>query len=507
MAKKKTEEVKVVEPKVIGAVYYTDGGCRPNPGWAGFGIHGYTYLDQPAKKGAGYATHIVSSQGYLKKKDYKGKAVDVNVSNYLDIYGTINGLATNNLAELAAAKVAISHANELGVRDVTLITDSKFTINCIDTWIDNWKENGWVKSDGKPLPNPLPYQQIAATIDKFKSSGGTISCGWVEGHKGHAGNTQADILATFGVKTAYENCPNKSTLSSATLDDIEIVVDVKSPPEKYHKPEIEKPNMLFLPVCLFHAKKDAMSSSGYYFCSNHKDVTSYGNKTADASFGYYEPKNKSKLSLLNHVLEFHIHNKTTYDKLIRVHIDEVYNSKNQQLIESFGDIAYKVRKPNSSNKRTKLSVSLENGSVLSTEFDPVRKAMVAFEHACELRGLLTVINDEDIIKTDVTDCFYDTKDNKKTLKSSLGSGVNTIKLKYHYRTPSHKDNSVSSTTFRLDTDFPSRNQLKHLEELNPKIYIVTWAEGVKSYRYGSMIVTDEGTYIMAAVHSNLRVVV
>lgn len=32
-------------------------------------------------------------------------------------------------------------------------TDSQFMINCMTSWIKNWKKKDWVKSDGEPVKN------------------------------------------------------------------------------------------------------------------------------------------------------------------------------------------------------------------------------------------------------------------------------------------------------------------------------------------------------------------
>ena len=53
-----------------GAVFYTDGGCGPtNPGFMGYGIHGYIYKFDKPKKGAGLVSHVLTSVGYVSKSN------------------------------------------------------------------------------------------------------------------------------------------------------------------------------------------------------------------------------------------------------------------------------------------------------------------------------------------------------------------------------------------------------------------------------------------------------
>ena len=52
-----------------GLVLYTDGGCRPNPGYGGSGIHGYLYTEEVPKKGAGQGLNILTAEGYVVKSE------------------------------------------------------------------------------------------------------------------------------------------------------------------------------------------------------------------------------------------------------------------------------------------------------------------------------------------------------------------------------------------------------------------------------------------------------
>lgn len=96
MAKKKE---KVIEPIKLSAVIYTDGSAQPNPGYGGWGIHGYTYdynrpIDLTAQK-----KNILTEFGYKDAKE----VTDGNLKCFrkLDVfngYGTADERLTDNIA-------------------------------------------------------------------------------------------------------------------------------------------------------------------------------------------------------------------------------------------------------------------------------------------------------------------------------------------------------------------------------------------------------------------------
>jgi hypothetical protein len=44
----------------------------------------------------------------------------------------------------------------------------------------------------------------------------------------------------------------------------------------------------------------------------------------------------------------------------------------------------------------------------------------------------------------------------------------------------------------LGLDIPPRNSLKHIEDLNPKINLITWQDSENSVRYASIVEIDSG---------------
>jgi ribonuclease HI len=134
---------------------YTDGACKGNPGPGGWGVF----------------------------MEYK--------SNEKEMYGGEQE-TTNNRMELMAAIMALESLNTNC--QVALHTDSKYVLQGITEWMDNWKKRGWKTAAKKPVKNEDLWRKLDAAIEKHK-----IDWVWVKGHSGDEGNDKADMLANKGV--------------------------------------------------------------------------------------------------------------------------------------------------------------------------------------------------------------------------------------------------------------------------------------------------------------------
>ena len=134
---------------------YTDGACRGNPGDGGWGV--------------------------LIKYENTSK----------EIYGGEKN-TTNNKMELKAAIEGLKALNESCI--VNLTTDSKYVMQGITSWIDNWKKNNWKSSTKKDVKN----KDLWLLLDKHVSMH-QVKWFWVKGHSGHEENEIADTLANRGI--------------------------------------------------------------------------------------------------------------------------------------------------------------------------------------------------------------------------------------------------------------------------------------------------------------------
>ena len=95
---------------------------------------------------------------------------------------------TNNRMELTATIKALKYFKEHQL--ITLITDSKYVKDGIESWIANWKKNGWRTTSKKPVKNKELWVELDSQIAKHN-----ISWNWVKGHAGDIYNEKADFLA------------------------------------------------------------------------------------------------------------------------------------------------------------------------------------------------------------------------------------------------------------------------------------------------------------------------
>ena len=136
-------------------IIYTDGACRGNPGPGGWGA-------------------LI-------------KFVEVKK----EIFGGLRD-TTNNQMELTAAIEGLTILKE--PCSVELFTDSKYVMDGITRWIQNWKKNNWRTASKKDVKNKELWQKLDELISYHQ-----VQWHWVKGHSGDIGNETADILANKGI--------------------------------------------------------------------------------------------------------------------------------------------------------------------------------------------------------------------------------------------------------------------------------------------------------------------
>lgn len=105
---------------------------------------------------------------------------------------------TNQRGEL----MAIQRALEIVPLDVdmTISTDSKYSIDCCTKWFKSWVKTGWKTSTNKDVENKDIIQAILDVIQKRESQKSKTLLVWVKGHAQDVGNNAADVLAVAGAR-------------------------------------------------------------------------------------------------------------------------------------------------------------------------------------------------------------------------------------------------------------------------------------------------------------------
>ena len=95
---------------------------------------------------------------------------------------------TNNRMEL----MAVISGLEALTRpcSVRLVTDSRYVMDGIRSWLPVWKRNGWRTAAKKPVKNIDLWQRLDTAAARHE-----IEWLWVRGHAGHTENERVDALA------------------------------------------------------------------------------------------------------------------------------------------------------------------------------------------------------------------------------------------------------------------------------------------------------------------------
>ena len=105
---------------------------------------------------------------------------------------------TNQRAELTAILRALQIVPRN--RDVSIVSDSRYAIDCVTVWHVNWRKNGWKTSAGKAVENKDLVESVLAKIEERNSLAVQTTFEWIKGHANHPGNVEADKLAINGAR-------------------------------------------------------------------------------------------------------------------------------------------------------------------------------------------------------------------------------------------------------------------------------------------------------------------
>jgi ribonuclease HI len=150
-----------IEGDLLGIALYTDGGCRGNPGPGAYAFVVQNVTGEVLIEGGEFESHTTN--------------------NKMELSGPINGL-----------REIISILPSLGkdplLTRVKVMTDSKYVVDGMKSWVQGWKARGWRKADNKPPENLEYWQQL----DVLKNSFMAIEWIWIKGHGGHPQNEYCD---------------------------------------------------------------------------------------------------------------------------------------------------------------------------------------------------------------------------------------------------------------------------------------------------------------------------
>ncbi len=77
---------------------------------------------------------------------------------------------------------------------ITLYVDSQYVKNGCESWMRNWKRNGWKTAAGGAVKNQDLWEELDLLLQK-----NNVSFIWVKGHSGDVFNERVDTLANDAI--------------------------------------------------------------------------------------------------------------------------------------------------------------------------------------------------------------------------------------------------------------------------------------------------------------------
>jgi ribonuclease HI len=483
-----------------GIVLYTDGAARPNPGKTGWGAHGYRYTTHYDGSKVLAGRYVATESGYVATDKLTQIHRPVKTLEYYDLYGADEHSVTNNAAEIDALLYALTHINFDNVRTIQVYTDSEYLRRGVMDWLPVWIRSNWRKQDGSPVSNQETWLAILAAITALKERGAKLHVEWIRGHAGILGNELAHKLSVIGVLYAR---------------DAFYVSKCRVQAEKsYWKPEIPRHPMIAFKRLYFNSNPSHNTLGHYYVAEPGCDEQYIGSKSPEAAYSIV------RLKVLDPVIEsvrryqYDVSNSVNTVMLLK--LDKLYSRDVYPYIEEHGKYALL------NNNRGSIGVNFVDDEPLTVELRLGGLSLRAIENFGTLDELLDrylamaatpddsgVVSATGIKCHDITEVFY-------TQIPATKNKPATMALKSDYPV-GHRDVPVSVTVqtatqplsvmipLVLGADLPSRNHLKNLETLEPKVTLLTWFESPYSLRYVCVIETLSGVGIWSNFFANRNV--
>ena len=139
------------------------------------------------------------------KENFGGYAVILTINNKsVKIYKESKSNTTNNEMEMMAVLQAIKIAKILtktNKREIEIFSDSAYVVNTVNTWMNSWAANNWIKKSDKKPPENLEIVKEIYSLMQFERC---IKIKKIKGHFGEEFNELADQMAKEATKEAEQ---------------------------------------------------------------------------------------------------------------------------------------------------------------------------------------------------------------------------------------------------------------------------------------------------------------
>lgn len=475
-------------PMEVGAVLYTDGSASPNPGYAGWGLHGYGYDNRtPVKAPATQKKNIPTNKGY---KDAKHLCKDIQPVKLLTKY---NGYGTspypaptnNNRMELLAIAKAFDMALEKPWESLTIYSDSQYAINAVGHWYQRWSSNGWLNSKGEPVKEK---DSIIETYEKCQlvKAKMDLSIEHIKAHVGYLGNETADKLAKKG-----------TTLHQYGKTYEEMKVEVRGEP----KPKMEYHHFFTKNRWYFFGGEDYETPRLGDYYAYYVGVSGKGRK--DKDFGMHMSDGFSSLVLLKEPEPALEHVQKKYNEICNTEYSYVISGRLDTLFtpDSYADIMSDEMVQFTCHDKLDKTLLLPSGKVICSEYNPVHLSFLQMTRYPKLypfaEHLIGEKNDL-ITETDITShIVQEVADKKGKITYRLNpdiAALNGLKTKVECVDPKTGELHRIDVHLTTKVDLPDKAHLAKLVksfpgEIQAKILSIRYADDC--YEYVTVIHTTD----------------
>jgi ribonuclease HI len=142
---------------------YSDGACRGNPGPGAWSSLGQNMEGEVLFQAASFS--------------------EQTTNNRMELSGALEGM-----------KQFIEYAAEFHISlkkvKIYVISDSRYVVDGMTSWVKGWKARGWKKADNKVPENCELWKEM----DEVRESIGNVEFKWVKGHAEHPQNEYCDRM-------------------------------------------------------------------------------------------------------------------------------------------------------------------------------------------------------------------------------------------------------------------------------------------------------------------------
>lgn len=509
--------------KIDGIILHTDGSCVPNPGQGGWGVHGYTYSNEPSKRGSGNPDFYLTDKGYVEKYmldtfrvgkedpyvklegmtlkhgtydilDEHMQSMEVTPIEYIDYFGPLGDYSTNNAAEGTALVMALKYCLAADIRNIRILADSEYVLEHWKKTLPIWAKNQWRRRDGGEIKN----KEMWKTLWELKQAMAdfTIDASWLPGHSIFLGNIMADMNANLG---------KNMTVAGLT----EPILSV-SPGQGYWKQaDVDRHPLIVHQKLFFNGEYEYHTPGMYHMGATDKDIGLTGKRLSDTSYSVI--KLKEPIESLEALIKHQCIQSENKNEMVIAYLATFFKSTVYKQFTEYGH--FSIYAPDS---YTNSMVSSDRKQPVTDVVDPPKRSMDA---VIAVNNIAERLDDwlekrpgaRRFVETDITPHLYESVVTKKKnkdvvvskLKASIKPGVAMVEVDANYKDSAGNELTLP-TILSFGIDMADRNGLKRIEDLCPKVTLLTWEESPGIFRYFTVIQAGDDVGAYCGYYSNLR---